>query len=279
MTLGFDTLYLRMFSPIIVLFVGVVLTFIADLRKNERNPWIPALSLATFISSFIALFLSMTDVFPYSDTVGVPDSKLATFHFGDFYLFGAILALSAGVLVTLGSWYSNWFEHDQGFFYTLIQLAVSGFIILSASENFIPLILGYEILSIATYALIALKKERKSAAEAGIKYFLVGSLSTSMILFGTSLFYGLTHSLQLSAVGQVFTESDQQVLGYLAASFILAGVGFKASIVPFHAVIPDVYDGADYSIVNFLAPASTTPASFNTGRRLGVSFVEMLAIW
>ncbi|MCG3218308.1 MAG: NADH-quinone oxidoreductase subunit N [Candidatus Heimdallarchaeota archaeon] len=262
MTLGFDTLYLRMFSPIIILFVGVVLTFVADLRKNERNPLLPAMSLAFFISSFIALFLSMTDIFPYSDTVGVPDSNLSTFHFGDFYLFGAILALSAGVLVTLGSWYSNWFDQDQGFFYALIQLAVAGFIILSASENFIPLILGYEILSIATYALISLKKERKSAAEAGIKYFLVGSLSTSMILFGTSIFFGLTHSLQLSTVGQVFAESDQQVLGFLAASFIFAGVGFKASIVPFHAVIPDVYDGADYSIVNFLAIASKNAAFF-----------------
>ncbi len=141
-----------------------------------------------------------------------------------------------------------------GEFYSLFLLAVAAMILMAGSTNLLMIFLSLEFISIVSYILTGYLRENKKSNEAAIKYFLFGSITSAIMLYGMSLFYGATASLNLGEIGAVITaDTNYEVLALFATALILAGVGFKIALVPFHMWSPDAYEGAPTPVTAFLS--------------------------
>ncbi len=144
----------------------------------------------------------------------------------------------------------------QGEYFVLGLFGVLGMFVMVSAANLITLYLGLEIMSLALYALIAMQRHSDKASEASMKYFVLGALATGMMLYGMSMLYGATGTLQLSEIAQVVASgrANDLVLAF-ALVFIVIGLAFKLGAVPFHMWVPDVYHGAPTAMTLYLASA------------------------
>ena len=142
--------------------------------------------------------------------------------------------------------------------YLLLLIALLGAIVLVASRHFAAFFLGLELVSVSLFAMIASPGGRLQPLEAGIKYLVLSSLSSALILFGMALIYVESGSLGFAEIGARLTGPEGVMTGYLlgGTALLLAGVGFKLSLVPFHMWTPDVYQGAPAPVAGFLATVS-----------------------
>jgi NADH-quinone oxidoreductase subunit N len=146
------------------------------------------------------------------------------------------------------------FSGDE--FYGLILFAALGMMLTAAAANWLIFFLGLELLSVSFYIMIAVHKSGTLSIEAALKYFIMGTAATAFLVFGIAMMYGLTGTLQMGA-GLSSALYGSRETGVLAAlAFILAGIGFKLSIVPFHLWTPDVYQGGPAPVIAFLASGS-----------------------
>src|SRR3569623_723114 len=133
----------------------------------------------------------------------------------------------------------------KGEFYTLGMFGVLGMMVMVSDHSFLYIFLGLELLSLSLYALVDLQRDSGVASEAALKYFVLGALSTGLLLYGMSILYGVTGSLDISKVGAFLAQgSHDNVVLMFAVSFIIVGVAFKLGAVPFHKWIPDDNNGA-----------------------------------
>jgi NADH-quinone oxidoreductase subunit N len=146
--------------------------------------------------------------------------------------------------------------------------ALLGIMVLVSANSLITLYLGVELLSLSQYAMVAFNRDSGIAAESAIKYFVLGSIASGALLFGMSMIYGVTGSLELGAVSDAVTALGATQLGLLfGLSFLIVGVAFKFGAVPFHMWLPDVYHGAPTPVTLFLGSAPKL-ASFALAYRL-----------
>jgi NADH-quinone oxidoreductase subunit N len=155
---------------------------------------------------------------------------------------------SIAVMVTLV--YSRPYAADRdmlrgGELFSLSMFALLGMNLMISGQNFIVIYLGLELLTLSSYALVALRRDHTQATEAAMKYFVLGAMASGFLLYGMSMMYGATGSLELSAVLKAIASGqvNHQVLVF-GLVFIVAGLAFKIGAVPFHMWIPDVYQGA-----------------------------------
>ena len=136
----------------------------------------------------------------------------------------------------------------------LVLLAGIGMMLMVSANNFLSLYMALELQSLSLYVLAAFQRNAVRSSEAGIKYFILGALSSGMLLFGISLIYGFTGSVDFEVIGQTLSSSDSLAFGIIfGLVFILAGMAFKISAVPFHMWTPDVYQGAPSSVTALFA--------------------------
>ncbi|MBD8873965.1 NADH-quinone oxidoreductase subunit NuoN [Rhodanobacter sp. DHB23] len=154
-----------------------------------------------------------------------------------------------------------------GEFYTLMIFAVIGVMLLVSAGNLIMVYLGLELLTLSSYALVALNRDSSLSSEAAIKYFVLGALSSGMLLYGMSMVYGATGSLDLVQLHTVVTQSAMPHLLVFGLIFMLVGIAFKLGAAPFHMWIPDVYQGASTPVTTFIASTSKL-AAFGMAWRL-----------
>ena len=151
-----------------------------------------------------------------------------------------------------------------GEFLLLSLFATLGLLVMASAGSLLVLYLGLEVLSLSSYALVALHRDNGDASEAAIKYFFLGALASGLLLYGMSLLYGLTASLDLATVAQVVGEHARAgnftALMGLALSMLVVGIGFKLGIAPFHMWLPDVYQGAPTAVTAFLTTVSKLAA-------------------
>jgi len=171
-----------------------------------------------------------------------------------------LVFLSVGIIVVLGSPEFIKNERNQGEYYSLILLAVTGMTIVAESADLITLFVGLEISGISSFALSGFKKSEQRSAEAATKYFIVGGFSSALTLFAISLLYGYAGTTNIERISTAYTR-DAWLAGadpilLLATALLMAGFGFKVAAVPFHMWAPDVYEGAPTPISGFLAAAS-----------------------
>ena len=188
-------------------------------------------------------------------------------------VFNVLYVILLGLVVWISTSYT--FTDNWGEYFALLMWATVGMMLLSASEELVMMFLALETMTICLYLLTAMEKSRRRSAEAGLKYFVYGSVSSALFLYGLSLVYGLTGTTQFDAIRQALIDSDPGdggIAGNLAAAsallLMLVGFGFKVSAVPFHQWAPDVYEGA---------PAPVT-AWVSTGSKIA-SFVVLLKVF
>jgi len=165
-----------------------------------------------------------------------------------------------------------------GELFTLGLFALVGMYVMISGNNFLVLYLGVELLALASYALVALRRDNATASEAAMKYFVLGALGSGFLLYGMSLLYGATGSLDISTVFKSVTSGhiNHQVL-VLGLVFVVCGLGFKFGVVPFHMWVPDVYQGAP-TVVTLLIGGAHKLAAFAMTMRILVEGLLPLAI-
>jgi NADH-quinone oxidoreductase subunit N len=251
--MGFETAgyQLQPVLPELVLAVGaMVLLMLGAYRGQDTTRLVNALAVCLLVLTGVLELL-------------LPGGKLVTFGGGfivdDFARFLKILALIGSVATLLLSteYLSNPSRHI--FEYSiLVLLSTLGMMVLISAGDLIALYLGLELMSLALYVVAASNRDNAKSTEAGLKYFVLGALSSGMLLYGASLIYGFTGTVSFAGIAaEVKTGSVGIVFGIV---FLLAGLCFKVSAVPFHMWTPDVYEGAPTPVTAFFASAPKVAA-------------------
>jgi NADH-quinone oxidoreductase subunit N len=149
----------------------------------------------------------------------------------------------------------------RGEFYALVLFAMAGMMVMVSGQHFLTLYMGLELLSLCLYALVALDRDNARATEAAMKYFVLGALASGMLLYGISMMYGATGSLNISEVASALLNGsqDKPVL-VLGTVFIVAGLAFKLGAVPFQMWVPDVYEGSPTAVTLFIGSVTKLAA-------------------
>jgi NADH-quinone oxidoreductase subunit N len=253
------------------LFIGIflmVLLIVGVFKKNSFN----------LISKFTALSLLVAIPMVYiNDNVSV---KL----FSNNYIIDELSSFLK-ILILASSAFALFFTNqyikdnkiDQFEYPILIMSAILGMFVMVSSNNLIGLYLGIELQSLSLYVLASLSRDSVKSTEAGVKYFVLGALSSGLLLYGCSLIYGFTGSTNYYIIAENF---DSRNLGLLfGLVFILIGLAFKISAVPFHMWTPDVYEGAPTSVTAFFALAPKVAGFGAIIRILYVAFGNVFVEW
>jgi NADH-quinone oxidoreductase subunit N len=237
--------------PELVLVVGsMALLMVGAYRGVQTTSLVTALAVCLLvITGLIELML--------------PAGKLVTFGgsfiVDDFARFLKILALigSAVTLVLSTEFLAD--EKRRIFEYAiLVTLSTVGMMVLISAGDLIMLYLGLELMSLALYVVAASNRDNAKSTEAGLKYFVLGALSSGMLLYGASLIYGFTGTVSFAGIAAAAKEGSIGIVFGLV--FLLAGLCFKVSAVPFHMWTPDVYEGAPTPVTAFFASAPKVAA-------------------
>lgn len=225
---------------------------------------------ATLVLTFDLMGLGLTRALGltlWNSPVGpegvLPDLKMKVDLFALF--FHTVFLFVALIAVLASRSYLRSEEPHQAEYYGLMFLAVVGMMFTAAATDLFVLYLAFEVSSIATFALVAFRKRDKLATEAGLKFFIIGAVSSAIILFGISLIYGVsgtvlgapTTDLATLQVELIYPRASMfEAPLIVAVVFLIAGFGFKVATVPFHMWAPDVYQGSPTTITVFLAAGS-----------------------
>lgn len=190
--------------------------------------------------------------------------------------FAQVVLAGVGLVVTLVAVGDRRRDH-VGEFYSLLAVAGAGMLFFVSAEGLMTLFLGLEWFSIALYILCAMDTHRRASLEAGLKYLIVGSFGSTILLFGCALTYGATGELGFNAIRDAPGADDP--LFATGMAMILAGLAFKASAAPFHMWTPDVYEGAPTTVTAFMAAATKVATVVVMLRVLTVAFPEQDEVW
>ncbi|MDQ6964788.1 MAG: NADH-quinone oxidoreductase subunit N, partial [Mariprofundales bacterium] len=146
-------------------------------------------------------------------------------------------------------------EHNVGEYYVMMLFALLGTMFMVSATNFVMMYLGVELMALSVYVLVAYQRDMLRSSEAALKYFILGSLSSGMMLYGMSFIYGITGLFDFQAIGIALqgVGSDGRFAMQVGMLFIIAGLAFKLSIAPFHMWTPDAYEGAPTPVTAFMS--------------------------
>jgi NADH-quinone oxidoreductase subunit N len=171
------------------------------------------------------------------------------------YLLKLVVLLGSAVAIIMSVGYMSAARFDRFEFPVLIVTATFGMLLMISANDLISLYLGLETQSLSLYVIAAINRDSVKSTEAGLKYFVLGALSSGMLLYGASLIYGFTGQTTIGGIASALT-ADHASLGLLfGLVFLISGLAFKVSAVPFHMWTPDVYEGAPTPVTAFLAAA------------------------
>ncbi len=194
---------------------------------------------------------------------------------------GHLLAFFATVAVIISIAYAQPYiasrDMLKGEFFTLSMFSLLGISVMVSANNFLVVYLGLELMSLSLYALVAMRRDHAVSTEAAMKYFVLGALASGFLLYGLSMMYGATGSLEIPKVFNAISQGriNPQVLTF-GVVFIVAGLGFKLAAAPFHMWVPDVYHGAPTAVTLLIAGAPKL-AGFAIAIRLLVEGLSGLA--
>jgi NADH-quinone oxidoreductase subunit N len=198
-----------------------------------------------------------------------------------FSAFVKLLVLVAAALSVVMSLDYNEHENLRRFeFPVLILYATVGMMLMASATNLMMLYLGVELMSLSTYVLAAFARDELRSSEAGLKYFVLGALASGLLLYGISLVYGFSGSMSFDKLAAALADPAQSSAGLVVGIvFIVAGMAFKVSAVPFHMWTPDVYEGAPTPVTAFMGTAPKVAAMALLVRVMVSPFGHMLMQW
>jgi NADH-quinone oxidoreductase subunit N len=272
----FEKLSIAAVYPDILLAVMAIVIAMVDLSvKSPRRTTTYVLSLLTM------------GVVAYLEAVAATQGQ-TVYSFGNMVVsdpMGSWLkcfaALAVMVTLVYGRPYAA--ERDMlrgGELFTLGLFALLGIFIMISGNNFLVLYLGLELLTLSSYALVALRRDSAVASEAAMKYFVLGAMASGFLLYGLSMLYGATGSLDITTVFKAVASGQikHQVL-VLGLVFVVCGLAFKFGVVPFHMWIPDVYQGAPTAITLMIGGAPKLAAFAMTIRLLVEGLLPLAVDW
>ncbi len=188
--------------------------------------------------------------------------------------------LSVAVTIVYGRTYLEVRGLLTGEFLSLALFATLGMMVMISAHHFVTLFLGLELLALSQYAMVALQRDSVRATEAAMKYFVLGALSSGLLLYGMSMIYGATGSLELTRVALAFEQGEERsIFAVLGLVFVVAGMAFKLGVAPFHMWIPDVYHGAATPTTLFVGAAPKLAAFAFIMRLLATGLQGMSGDW
>ncbi len=245
-------------TGLIILLIGV---FLSSRSKN-------ALGYLATVGVLTALFLTVhsfrTEAIMFSGTVSI--DALSQF----FKLVFLVVALIVSVASIK---YNENSDHTEEF-YSLVLFATFGMMVVASSNDFILLFCAFELASFDTYALAGFEKQNLGSLEGAMKYFVIGAVSSAIMLFGISFIYGATGTTSIPMIAEKASLLAENPIGLVAVVLLIAGFGFKMALVPFHMWTPDAYQGSP-SVVSSLLAAGSKKMSFVAAFRV---FILALAV-
>jgi NADH-quinone oxidoreductase subunit N len=263
-------------SPLIAVLGGALLVLMLGLLRSRmaRERLVPGLSI---VSLAVAIGLSIWQWGQRTDLVA------GALRLDELTLALTLVFCVAGIAAVVLSWrHIAPREAAHGEYHALLLTSIAGMIVLVAAQNLVSVFLGLELLSIPLYVLCATEMRRASSLESGLKYLVVGSVGSATFLYGTAFLYGATGSTDFAGIAKALSAdaalvSDPLLLTGIALAIV--GLGFKASVAPFHQWTPDVYEGAPTPITAFMAVA-TKAAAFGVFLRLfDVALIDGAIDW
>ena len=258
--------------PELILAVGALfLLLFGALRGKENDGPVTEIAVGILGLAIVALLLMSKSKAIVFDGAFIDDA---------FGRFMKILAL-VGALVTLlmGQNFLTREKIDKFEYPILVILSTLGAMILISATGLITLYLGLELMSLALYVLAAFHRDNLKASEAGLKYFVLGALSSGMLLYGASLLYGYAGTVEFAGIAHAITVGGEKTFLLFGLVFLMAGLAFKMSAVPFHMWTPDVYQGAPTPVTAFFATAPKMAAVAITTRVIITAFPGILVQW
>ncbi len=254
MELSTPIITLHVIVPKLVLLVSaILLLLVPHFIKNLSKEILAAFSILTFCVAFYFVLQLWQQPAVGFDGMVLADRFALALQM--IFLLGGLLS----VLVTLNRVEVEYLHY--GDFYALLQLAIVGLTVMTSSNHLLIIFLGLEILSLALYVMVGIRKMRVDSVEAALKYFLLGAFATGFFLYGAALLYGATGCLDISIMGKLYMAKSANTLVLLAGAVLLfIGLAFKAAFVPFHMWTPDVYQGAPTPVVAFMSTGTKAAA-------------------
>lgn len=250
--------------------IAIVDLFVTDAERRVTF-WLTQASLA----AVALLHLRALDA---AESVFAMQSMFVSDSLG--HLLALFATLAVMVTVAYARPYLGPREMHKGEFYTLAMFVLLGVSVMVAANNFLVVYLGLEVMSLSLYALTALRRDNANATEAAMKYFVLGALASGFLLYGLSMMYGATGSLDIPRVFEVIGkgQANQSVLVF-GLVFVVAGLAFKFGAAPFHMWVPDVYHGAPTAITLLIAGAPKLAAFGMTMRLLVEGMLGLATDW
>lgn len=233
-------------APMIILLIAaLILPAVHIYGKKATATW--AVALVFVIISMALNILMLTDHFD-GETLGM-------YHYDDYTGLMVLLFQIVAFLAVLVSNASNETTRlHTGTYYALLLGATTGMMFVAGSSDLLTIFVGVELTSISSYALVSMKRGDSRAAEAAVKYCVIGGMSTALTIYGISMLYGLTGTTNIAEIAASSVEMNWMLA--IALVCMIAGYGFKIAAVPFHMWAPDVYEGAATPVSLFLATGS-----------------------
>ncbi|KQP42356.1 NADH:ubiquinone oxidoreductase subunit N [Methylobacterium sp. Leaf104] len=257
--------------PELILSIGVLVLILYGAFRGERSA--EGVNVGALILLVVALFAVMSQ----------SGAKVTTLN-GSFIVdnfskvMKALILLGSAASILLARDYFQRERIDRFEFPILLLLCTIGMMVMASANDLIALYLGLELQSLAAYVIAAFHRDNLKSTEAGLKYFVLGALSSGMLLYGASLVYGFTGTVSFPGIVAALdgTAGFGIVLGIV---FVAAGVAFKLAAVPFHMWTPDVYEGSPTPVTAFFASAPKMAAMAMTVRIFIGAFPDVTAVW
>ena len=219
--------------------------------------------------------------------VAILTQGVATATFNNMFvadLMGNALKFCAYVALFTTLVYSRAYLADRGLwkgeFFALVLFALMGIMVMISANHFLTLYLGLELLSLSLYALVALDRDSARSTEAAMKYFILGALASGLLLYGMSMIYGATGTLDISRVAHtISTAHPNKIVLTFGLVFLVSGMAFKLGVVPFHMWIPDVYHGAPTAMTLIIGSAPKLAAFAMAMRLLVLGLLDLAVDW
>ena len=250
--ISLESLNLMTLAPMLIPIIGALLILVVDMIKGGLDKSLYVMLSLLFLTMDFGSLLSSAGVFAQDGTVmGVFDVMLidGLAIIAQFIIVGASM-----LFIPLSLTSKRFHEFSYPEFFALFLFMIGGFQFMVATDNLILIFVGLETASLALYTLIAMHNRDKSF-EAAVKYFTMGALAAGFFSFGSMVFYALTGTVEINQMATVLAANNYADIGYVlvGVTFMLASLGFKVSLIPFHTWAPDVYEGASASMAGYMS--------------------------
>lgn len=259
-------------NSIILLTIFGVLNLFVGFRKSNKL-------VLPLVFLFLAIVFAI-NLQDWNDTQTYFEQMLTIDNFA--VAFTAVVVLTTILVIPFAKRYVDERHDSLAEFFSILLFALVGAIMMVAYENLIMLFVGIEILSISMYVLAGSDKKNLKSNEAGLKYFLMGSFASGILLFGIVLIYGATGTFQIAEISSAATGQAEELTSPLLAMgllFTLIGISFKVSAAPFHFWTPDVYEGSPTLFTAFMSTVVKTAGFAGFYKLMSVSFAGAYDIW